>query len=206
MASGSVVDLSNSKDSEEELISHEEVEMWSVSNLQEYCERRGYHKTGSKKVLVSRVYMLYNNNVAELPGRREQDISRKKDYKSLVNSAYPATDPTKLQKWLGEKEGLRLWPPVSYLDIHWFFQQNGSAGLSKEQLTAYKTGKAYSYFQCNWLKEVFYSPLSKAHKCCFLKAKCTPSNRVNDVPHNLWVKIIKESGDIVSAYCTCVAG
>jgi len=57
-----------------------------------------------------------------------------------------------------------------------FCQQNGSAGLTKESLTAYKTGKAYSYFQCDWLKEVFYSPISKTNPCCFMKTECVPSD------------------------------
>jgi len=96
---------------------------------------------------------------------------RKKDYKSLVNARSSTSDPSFLRKWINERDGLKLWPAVSYLNIHMFLQQTGSTGLPKESLTAYKTGKAYIYFQCDWLKEVFYSPISKTNPCRFMKAE-----------------------------------
>ena len=190
----------------EDKISHAEVETWSMDSLAEYCRRRGFKCTGTKKELVSRVYVLYNSNIQEELGIREQETSRKKDYKSLVNKVHSATDPNNLKKWIGEKDGLKLWPPVSCIDIHWFLSQHDSVGLNKEDLTAYKTGKAYSYFECDWLQEVFYSPINKTHKCCFLKAKCTPSQRISHKPHDVWIKVLKESGEVISAYCSCVAG
>lgn len=196
----------NVQDFEEDRISHETVETWGVEELKEYCRRRGYKCSGSKKELVARVYVLYNSNIQEIAGVREEEVSRKRDYKALLNKGKPSTDPHLLKKWIGELEGLKLWPPVSYLDIHWFLQQNGEVGMSREGLTAYKTGKAYSYFKCDWLKEVYYSPINKSHTCCYLKADCLPSNRLGNPPHNVWVKIEKTSGEIVAGYCSCVAG
>lgn len=192
--------------SAEDLISHEEVQHWSVEALKDYCRKRGYKVTGAKKELVSRVYFLYNHQVAEQPGAKEQEASRKLDYKSLVNLKFAATDPFTLKRWLGEKEGLKHWPSVTYIDIHWFLKRNGSVGLTDEHLTAYKNGKAYSYFSCDWLREVYFTPISKQHQCCFLKAQCTPSTRVNDDPHELWVKLLKQTGEVISAYCSCMAG
>jgi hypothetical protein len=189
-----------------DLITHEEVEHWSVEALKDYCRNRGYKVTWSKKELVSRVYFLYNNQVPEQQTIKQQELSRKKDYKELVSSRYPTPDPANIKKWTSEKEGVKLWPPVTYIDIHWFLKNNGSTGLSQEDLTAYKTGKAYSYFSCDWLQEIFYSAVNKTSECCFVKAKCTPSTRVNDEPHLLWIKIVKKTGEIISAYCTCVAG
>ena len=197
---------SSSTDNIEDKYTHAEIEMWSVENLKEYCRRRGHKPSGSKKELVSRTYVLANSNVPVIEGERQKEVSRKKDYKSLYTKGQASPDPIKLKNWIDEKNGLKLWPPVTYLDIHWFMKECGSVGLNREAMTAYKTGKAYSYFQCDWLKEVFYCPISKQHECCYLKAKCTPGNRVNYPPHNLWVKIKKKSGDIVSAYCSCVAG
>lgn len=142
MASAST-SASISIDNEEDKISHSEVETWSVDSLKEFCRRRGYKCSGAKKELVSRVYVLYNSSIQEEPGVRAQEISRKKDYKSLVNKIHAATNPHLLKTWINEKEGLKMWPPVSYLDIHWFLLENGSVGLTKEALTAYKTGKAF---------------------------------------------------------------
>lgn len=197
---------SNDSEQQEDIISHDVVETWNVDALKDYCRRRGYKVTGSKKELVSRVYFLYNSRISEEPGAKQREASRKKDYKELVNASCLAPDPNTLKKWTDEKSGIKLWPPITYIDIHMFFKKNGGLGLSKEELTAYKTGKAYSYFSCDWLKEVFYTAINKHHKCCFLKAECVPSDRINNPPHLLWVKIFKESGDVASAYCTCMAG
>ena len=198
---------SASNDLENDIISHEEVETWNLEALKDFCRCRGYKVTGSKKDLVSRVYFLYNNCVPEKPGAKEEESTRKRDYQSIFRHRISAPDPYKLKNtWVGEEKGLTKWPPVSYVDIDWFLRKANNAGLSKEALTAYKTGKAFSYFSCDWLKEVFYNPITKNHQCCFLKADCMPSNRLNDTPHTLWAKIIKDTGEIVSAYCSCVAG
>lgn len=189
----------------DDLITHEEVEHWSTEALKDFCRKRGYKVTGLKKELVSRVYFLYNHQVPEEPDAKQQEASRKKDYKSLVNFKYPATDPFSLKRWVGEKDGLKNWPPVTYIDIHWFLRRNGSVGLTDEHLTAYKNGKAYSYFSCEWLQEVFHTSIQKSPNCCFLKAKCKPSTRINDDPHDLWVKVLN-TGEVVSAYCSCMAG
>ena len=191
---------------QEDLISLAEVETWDTEALKDYCRRRGYKVSGSRKELTSRVYFLYNNDIHEEPGAKEQEASRRKDYQILVNVKYPATDPNKLKRWIDEKQGMKHWPPISFMDIHWFLKSHGSAGLSREDLTAYKEGKAFSYFSCDWLKEVYFSPINPNHSCCYLKAACTPSQRINDEPHNLWIKVVKDSGEIVSAFCSCVAG
>lgn len=192
--------------SDSDLISHEMVESWTIEALKEFCKLRGYKCTGTKKELVSRVYFLYNNQTPELPGTKEVEMSKKKDYQKLHNMFHSSPDPLKLQKWISEQEGMRSWPAISYVDIDWFMRQNGSVGLTREVMTAYKTGKAFSYFSCDWLREIYYSPISKHHSCCYLKTTCVPSNRLNDPPHAVWVKVIKKTGEIVSAFCSCMAG
>ncbi|KAJ8319444.1 hypothetical protein KUTeg_004535 [Tegillarca granosa] len=41
---------------------------------------------------------------------------------------------------------------------------------------------------------------------CFLRAKCTPSQRVNEEDHTVWTCVDKDTGVIRSAYCSCTAG
>ena len=142
MATAQPQDITLVTSEAEDLISYDEVERWSVEALKDFCRRRGYKVTGAKRELVARVFCLYNQEVPEEPTAREQEISRKKDYKSLVNFKYLAPDPIGLKRWQSEKEGLKNWPPVTYIDIHAFLRNNGSVGLTTEGLTAYKTGKA----------------------------------------------------------------
>lgn len=186
-------------------VSIEDFEMWSLDALKDYCRKRCFKVSGSKKELVARVYVLCSSNVPEQPSARDEEASNKRDYKTLHMAAIPAPDPHKLQKWVGEKDGIRCWPPITYVDIDVYMRKHGSVGLTTEGLTAYKTGKAYSYYACDWLKEVLYHPITKKHECAYLKADCTPSNRLNNSPHSLWVKV-KKTGEVVSAYCSCMAG
>ena len=45
-----------------------------------------------------------------------------------------------------------LWAALTF---NVFLRSNGSSGLAQEPLTAYKEGKAHSYFSCDWHKDVF---------------------------------------------------
>lgn len=73
-------------------------------------------------------------------------LSRAKDYKSSLavgDSHLP--DPFSLDKgWVGEMEGMKLWPPTMYADI---CNHLGVQRMDKRLLQDYKEGKAYSYFQ-----------------------------------------------------------
>ena len=188
---------------ENNLIRMDEVKTWSTDSLKEYCRKRGYKVSGTKSELCARVYFLYNDSTPEVPTLKEQETSRKLDYKSILQAGTPTPDPKKLKKWISEKEGIHMWPPVSYNEIVKFISKHGHS-LSGEALTSYKTGKAFGYFYSDWLKEVEYRPVHGTN-VSLLKAMCTPSNRLNEEPHSLWVKI-EDSGAIQSAYCSCVAG
>jgi hypothetical protein len=37
-------------------------------------------------------------------------------------------------------------------------------------LNAYKEGKAYGYYSCEWVKSVYYHPISEFSPVAFLKA------------------------------------
>lgn len=187
-----------------DLIRMEEVKTWDTDALKEYCRKRGYKVSGTRAELCARVYFLYNNNTPEVPTLKDQEVSRKLDYKKFLNTGTPTPDPKHLRKWLGEKEGIHKWPPVSYTDIVKFISKLGHS-LSGDALTSYKTGKAFGYFFSDWLKEVHYHAV-KGTNVCFLKSMCTPSNRLSEEPHTLWVKVEHASGTIQSAYCSCVAG
>ena len=40
---------------------------------------------------------------------------------------------------------------------------------------------------------------------CFLKADVKPSQAINNPAHSAWI-LLKQSGEILTAYCTCTAG
>lgn len=125
-----------------------------------------------------------------------------------VPSGYVLPDPiTELKTgWCGEKDCMELWPPCMYADIASYLVDVTERALRERLLTDYKEGKAYSYFNSKWLREVFYHTISVDSQHCFVKAGCTPSKRVASAAHTAWICLVKENGEIQSAYCTCFPG
>lgn len=69
-------------------------------------------------------------------------------------------------------------------------------------MATYLTDTNSRIFDFQRLKEVFYH----THELCFLKSQSTPSQRVGNVPHKMWVCVKKINGTVEAAYCTCFAG
>ena len=56
------------------------------------------------------------------------------------------------------------------------------ATLHTRILNEYKEGKAFRLYTSRWLKEVFINAISPESRYCFLKAKCTHTMKISDVP------------------------
>ena len=69
---------------------------------------------------------------------------------------------------------------------------------------AFFSGKAFSYFasQDLWAHEVSYHPVTTDSELCFVKTECVPLQRVNAIPHTVWVCLYKKTGVIARAYCS----
>ena len=124
-------------------------------------------------------------------------------------------DPMSLKDgWLKEKDnngdGLLHWPSVDYLDIANYIGLTQPDFIKRLQ-SDYKQGKCYRYFACDFVREVYYHPISSTSEFCIMKCKVVPSQRVNSKPYDVWAVITKDSkelpgGEIKSAYCSCTAG
>ena len=81
------------------------------------------------------------------------------------------------------------WPPISQVHIAAFLltAEQSNVDLGKRLLNDYKEGKAYSYFDSKWLKEVHYHQITSSSKYCFIKSESTPSQSINNVPHRIWI-------------------
>ena len=189
---------------EKQQISLEEIQTWSTDALKDYCKRRACNISGTKLELCARVYYLSNNSVPEEPSLKDQEMSKKAAYKSLLTTGTKTADPNKFKAWIGEQDGISKWPPLCYNEIVRFIGKHDSS-LSGDALKSYKTGKAYSYFFNDWIQEAFYHDV-RGTDVCYIKSMCTPSQRVNDPPHSQWIKIQKSDGQVQSAFCSCVAG
>ena len=124
-------------------------------------------------------------------------------------------DPLDIKSgWVGEEDGIKLWPQLYSTDITRFY---GDV-LNKKNIVQrveceYKQGKAYRYFTDNFISEVFYNNTSDESKYCYLKTKCLPFQRIYFIKtlYDVWALVKKDfkydvGSAILSAYCTCAAG
>ena len=72
----------------------------------------------------------------------------------------------------------------------------------------YKEGKGYGLFKCDFVKEIFWSPISKDSPVCIFKCKVATSQKTTFSPYNVWaiVQKISPRGEIEETYCSCTAG
>ncbi|XP_054760455.2 uncharacterized protein LOC129266641 [Lytechinus pictus] len=99
-----------------------------------------------------------------------------------------------------------MWPSTMAFDIGKYLESIDDIPLRRRLMSDYKDQKAYSYFASGWMEEIQYHPIDNKTNYCFLKTKCKPSQRVRDVPWNVWVAANKKTGEVLSAFCECFAG
>lgn len=181
---------------------------WKVESLKCFLDKRGLHKDGTKAELAALCFTAVRMKVPVRPSNEEALTIKKKEYNDLLSiEGTVIPDPLKLSTgWHGEADGVKLWPPFYISDVFNYFLASYDTLSSSKYLNEYKIGKAYEYFSSDWLKEVYYHPVSTASKYCLLRASCTPSMRVADQQHTVWSCIEKNTGKIMCSYCSCTAG
>ena len=112
--------------------------------------------------------------------------------------------------WIGEIKGIQNWPSIFYMDIANLLSLT-QPDFIKRLESEYKQGKAYRYFSCEFVREVYFNELNKEIPVCILKCKVIPSQRINSKPYDVWAVVQKNKpnepgGYIHSAYCTCTPG
>ncbi|KAJ8302445.1 hypothetical protein KUTeg_018841, partial [Tegillarca granosa] len=175
-------------------ISLDELSTWKLDSLRSFLCRRGLSTDGSKAELTALCYAAAKMKISVKLSGEDYLKQIEKDYMDILTlESLILPDPLKLcDGWVDETDGISVWPPVFLSDIANFLMAN--------------IGKAYEYFSSRWIKEVFYHKISKESMHCFLRAKCTPSQRVNEEDHTVWTCVDKDTGVIRSAYCSCTAG
>ena len=135
---------------------------------------------------------------AELKSEKYENLLR------LNEDSLP--EPNTLTDWISEVISLPQWLSTMAFDIGEYLRSIDNVDLRQRPMSDYKDGKGYSYFASGWVKEVEFHPISEDSKFRFLCMECLPSQRIRNVPRKVWVAIVKSSGAVKSAYCTCFAG
>lgn len=187
-------------------------QMWSVKALKEYLARKGLKQYGPKIELVARAFSVWESGAPDVESAEAIRGLLSKQYQdTLVIDGVKLPDPLELKtKWEKEASAMCKWPHTMLSDISEYLSLKEhdvfSTELRQRLLKDYKDQKSFSFFSSKWLFEILYHEIDKKSDYCFLKANCTPSQRISCPPYTSWVAIVKESGKIMTAYCTCFAG
>ena len=184
-----------------------------VEELKAYLRLRGLKVSGRKEELVARAFVAMENNVPIIRTAEEVEEALACQYSAKLKvfisdeaGSEEIPDPFKLTEgWVSEKDGVKLWPSTMYPDIFNFLAFHPNELASKD-LSDYKTSKGYSYYQDGWLKPIDFNEISSKSQLCLLRTTCRPSQRISDVPHKLWVCLVKTTGRMMAAHCSCMAG
>ena len=178
-----------------------------VDELKSYLRLRGLKVSGTKKKLVARAFVAFENNVPiSMTAEQVQEEIKKSYHEKLLVDGLKIPDPFGITEgWLDEETGVKYWPMTFYPEIFNFLAFHPSELASKD-LSDYKTCKAYSYYAQGWLSPLLFHNLDADSKFCLLKGTRRPSQRINDSPHKVWICVEKQTGNIKCTHCTCMAG
>jgi len=187
---------------------------FDIPALKHFVSQRGLAVSGNKATLAARAFAAYEMQLPLQPSALQREVILEQEYKELLclEDGTQLPDPFTIpaSQWIDEKAGMKHWPPIMIQDISVFVQMHDTVvdkiALSKRLLSDYKDQKAYSYFCSKFLFDVQYNDISMESDYCFLKTRCMPSQRLSEIPHDVWACATKSGGNVVRAYCSCLAG
>ena len=102
------------------------------------------------------------------------------------------------------------WHAIYFHDIDKYFDAKSPTDFINRMHSKYKQGKAYRYFACEFVQDVFYHKISEFFQFC-MKTKVIPSQKISQKDYIVWIIVTKDKdempgGQIISAYCQCTTG
>ena len=119
----------------------------------------------------------------------------------MTDVLYKILTPLSIEESLWS-EDMSKWPDLQFGDIYTYLI-NTEGCYTKEKLKAYKSLEAYNYFYNGYVQTVYFH---LSGKFGIHKARVNPSQKAAENYHEPWVIICMQSGSVMTAHCTCMAG
>ena len=84
------------------------------------------------------------------------------------------------------------------------FIGNESVGVETAGEKSLREGKSLHF--SGHVISLHYHGISKNIQYAFVKAQVTPQTRVHEKPYDVWVVLHKETAEVSTAHCGCIAG
>ena len=186
------------------LTTYEEFLDLSVKQLADYLTVRGLATTGRKIELVARAFTAMELKLPILESTEEQQKRLKQDYANKLQSLQ-LFDPNQIEE-IKRIDDVTKWPVTTTGTIFSYILKKRD--FDADYIGKYKDQKAYSYFDSGFVSKILvYEPKTKKY-IVFLYCNVRASQSIHE-EKRLWIafeKISTTSSQILSAYCSCMAG
>jgi hypothetical protein len=180
------------------------IEKWKKDDLYKWLKEHGLKLSGRKQELLIRVACAIKDGcetVVEKEKRKEKEIELRKQEK-LTTPTEDLPNPGTLKLW---SQDYSKFPPITFTDIKNYLVYGACKFYKNEDINCFKEMKAFKFFKDGHVQEIELSLINEKSSYCFIKAKVLPSMKTDRV-YRTWVSIVKETGQIYSADCNCIAG
>jgi hypothetical protein len=186
------------------------IEKMTVAELKSFLRRRGQPVCGKKHELVARSHgcVLLNIPIGGEKREGEGKILGRLYMPLQTASGETLPDPSGLDGWTNLMD-LQEFPPVQEKDMINYLLH--SRAMDSKQMAADRAlPKAKVMADEGHLLCLEWHHVSAESEYAFVRAQSLPSlpsKDANQTPaHKMWICLIKASGHIHSAYCSCTAG
>ena len=169
---------------------------FTVIELKEFLRQRDLNLSGNKNELCEKVFYAYKLAVPKSLGVKDEENIKKQTSENkfvVENGLIKLPPPDELKK--GWQSGSANFPDTTDDEVDKYLKDAPKAILKGKSLES--SGHVFNV-ECH--------TISPNLKYCFVRGKCVPQEITHNKPYELWICLHKESGEVVTAECNCVAG
>ena len=97
------------------------------------------------------------------------------------------------------------WPQLEWPEVYSYLVETPGV-FTREAMKNRKSLEAYNQFISGWVRTIYAYKKNKKSNFMVLKAEVTPSQRLNEKPHEAWVALATSGATVATAHCSCMAG
>ena len=169
----------------------------SSFELQYYLQQRGWSVSGTHSSLAARALIAFERKVETKSAADQIAKQLKNDYRELLMK-HNLDDPLSFSNFQFSID-IKCFPATDVGQIFNYILK--TKAFEAEYIGQYKVKKAYSSFKSRMAGKTCVCSIENGK---IIKALVTPSQKINDKKHSLWI-LFNEASDIVTSFCTCTA-
>ena len=177
---------------------------WKKLEPEQWLKNHGLKVSGTKEELVARAENAKRagvETVVERAASENKEITKRAAEK-LSTPTETLPDPKNLRSWTKD---LSRFPGLTSKDMMNYFVFGSCKFYKNEDMQCLKQLKAYKFFKDGHVQDIELALLNDRSSYCFVRAKVLPSMKTDRV-YDTWISMVKDTANVFSANCNCIAG